>query len=169
LEESTNTSSDGGGSFGVIKLQSESIAQVSAFGFAKPNGNNNTTLEIFRKIWSHDTDPRSFISKFTLTAIDNSGIREKYKSLIRQLPSKRIVENLLKPFFREVNHQYYPLDEGIFRDHLKDWNSLSFSALKNAPLELCGDMQFFPALLFQCLALCRLHNIGINDRILTED
>jgi len=153
LEESANTSSDDGGSFGIIKLESESIAQVSAFGFAKPNGNNNTTLGIFRKIWSHDKDPHSFLSKFTLTAIDNSGIREKYKSLIRQLPSKLIVENLVGTFFREVNHQYYPLDEGIFRDHLKDWNSLSFSTLNNAPLELSGDMQFFPALLFQCLAL----------------
>ena len=86
-------------------------------------------------------------------AIDNSGIREKYKSLIRQLPSELIIETLIRAFFREVNHQYYPLDEGIFRDHLKDWNGLSFSRLKNAPLELSGDMKFFPALLFQCLAL----------------
>jgi hypothetical protein len=56
-------------------------------------------------------------------------------------------------FFREVNHQYYPLDEGIFRDHLKNWNSLPFSTLNKGPVELSGDLQFFPALLFQCLAL----------------
>ncbi|KAH8667940.1 hypothetical protein BGZ60DRAFT_528284 [Tricladium varicosporioides] len=140
-----------GESLEAIKLESESIAQVSAFGFAKPNGNNNTTLGIFEKIWSHNTDPHSLISKFT--TIDINGIREKYRSLIRQLPSKIIIETLVKTFFREVNHQYYSLDEGIFRDHLKDWNNLTFSTLKNAPLELSGDMQFFPALLFQCLAL----------------
>ncbi|KAJ8064490.1 hypothetical protein OCU04_006823 [Sclerotinia nivalis] len=63
-----------------------------------------------------------------------------------------IIENLVKIFFHEVNYQYYSLDEGIFQDHLMNWNSLSFSTLKN-PLELSGDMQFFPALLFQCLAL----------------
>ncbi|KAH8586120.1 hypothetical protein B0O99DRAFT_529327 [Bisporella sp. PMI_857] len=152
LEESTNASSNDGGSFGVIRLEPESIAQVSAFGFAKPNG-NNTTLGIFRKIWGHNLDSCSFLSKFTLTAIDNSGIREKYKSLIRLLPSKLIVGHLVKTFFCEVNHQYYPLDEGIFQDHLKDWNNLSFSTLNSAPLELSGNMQFFPALLFQCLAL----------------
>ena len=153
LKESANTSSDSGGSFGVMKFEAESIAQVSAFGFAKPNSNDSTTLGIFRKIWSHDKDLQSSLSKFTLTAIDNGGIQQKYKTLIRQLPSKRIVEILVETFFREVNHQYYPLDEGIFRDHLKDWNSLSFSKLSNATLELSGDMQFFPALLFQCLAL----------------
>ena len=111
LKESANTSSDDEGSFGVIKLGSESIAQVSAFGFAKPNGSNNTTLGIFRKIWSHDADICSSLSKFTMTAIDNSGIREKYRNLIRQLPSKQIVENLVEIFFQEVNHQYYSLDE----------------------------------------------------------
>lgn len=145
--------SDDKGSVGAIKPESESIAQVSAFGFAQPTGNNNTTLGILRKIWRQDTDSRSCLPKFTLTAIDNSGIREKYKGLIRQLPSKPIIENMVKTFFREVNHQYYPLDEGIFRDHLKDWFSLSLSTLNNAPHELSGNMQFFPALLFQCLAL----------------
>lgn len=49
LEESTNLSLADGGSLWVIKLKSKSIAQVSAFGFAKPNGNNNTTRS-FRKI-----------------------------------------------------------------------------------------------------------------------
>jgi hypothetical protein len=148
LEESANTSSDDGttGPFGVIRLESDSAAQVSAFGYAKSNGNNNTTLGIFRKIENHDADPTSTVSKYTTSGVDNSGIREKYKSLVRQLPSKPFVEKLLVTFFQEVNHQYYPLDEGIFRDHLKNWNSLSFSTLNKGPLELSGDLQFFPAL-----------------------
>jgi hypothetical protein len=147
LEESANTSSDDGtGPFGVIKLESDSAAQVSAFGYAKSNGNNNTTLGIFRKIENHDADPTSVMSKYTSSSVENSGIREKYKSLVRQLPSKPFVEKLLVTFFREVNIQYYALDEGIFRDLLRNWNSLSFSTLNKGPLELSGDLQFFPAL-----------------------
>jgi hypothetical protein len=63
------------------------------------------------------------------------------------------VDILLTTFFREVNYDYYPLDEAIFRDHLKNWNNLTFSTLNKGPQELTGDLQFFPALLFQILAL----------------
>jgi Fungal specific transcription factor domain len=80
-------------------------------------------------------------------------LREKYKSHIRQLPAKPFIEDLVNTYFQEVNLQYYPLDEGIFRDLLQSWNSLSFSTLNKGPLELSGDLQFFPALLFQILAL----------------
>ena len=82
-----------------------------------------------------------------------SGLREKYKSYIRQLPPKHLIEQLLATYFKESNCQYYPLDEGIFMDHLKTWHSLSFSTLSKGPSELSPDLQFFPALLFQALAL----------------
>ena len=141
------------GLFGIIKLDSDSAAQVSAFGYARENGSNNTTLGIFRKIENYDAEPSSMVSRYASSRVDNSGIREKYKSLVRQLPSKPFVEKLLASFFREVNHQYASVDEGIFRDHLKNWNSLPFSTLNKGPMELSGDLQFFPALLFQCLAL----------------
>jgi hypothetical protein len=65
LKESTNLSLDDGESFWVINLKSKPIAQVSSFSFAKPNGNNNTTLRIFRKIWNHATDPPFFLPKFS--------------------------------------------------------------------------------------------------------
>jgi hypothetical protein len=135
-----------------MRLESESVSQqVSAFGYARENGNNNTTLGIFKKIESQDADP-----VFAQPAPDGqaySGLREKYKSLIRQLPQKPYVEILLATYFREVNYHYYPLDEAIFRDHLKNWQKLSFSTLNKGPQELPADLQFFPALLFQCLSL----------------
>lgn len=87
---------------------------------------------------------------------ENAGLREKYKSLIRQLPSRQYIDMLLKTFFREVNFQYYALDEGTFRDHLRNWNNLSFSTLNKGPQELPADLQFFPALLFQCIAMALL-------------
>jgi hypothetical protein len=153
LEESANASADDAGAFRVMKLESDPAAQVSAFGYAKSNGNNNTTLGIFKKIENHDAEPSSVITQPASSGVDQSGLREKYKSLIRQLPSKPYIEKLLTTYFREVNYHYYPLDEAIFRDHLKNWHNLSFSTLNKGPLELSGDLQFFPALLFQTLAL----------------
>jgi hypothetical protein len=87
------------------------------------------------------------------SSIDHSGLQSKYKNLIRQLPSKVYIEKLIVTYFHEYNYQYYPLDEGIFRDQLKSWNNLSFSTLNRGPLELPADLQFFPALLFQMMAL----------------
>jgi len=136
-----------------MKLESDSAAQVSAFGYAKSNGNNNTTLGIFKKIENHDADPSAMIAQPRSNGPEHSGLKEKYKSLIRQLPSKIFIEKLVATFFHEVNYHYYPLEEGIFRDHLKNWHNLSFSTLNKGPLELSGDLQFFPGLLFQILAL----------------
>jgi Fungal specific transcription factor domain len=155
LEDSASTASVNGGAFSVIKPnEADSVAQVTAFGYNKSNGNNNTTLGIFKKLQDHDAETSGDqISRPQASIPDQSGLREKYKSLIRQLPSKEYIEKLLPTYFREANYQYYPLDEGIFRDHLADWHGLSFATLNRGPQELFGDMQFFPALLFQCLAL----------------
>ncbi|CAG8973324.1 hypothetical protein HYALB_00000087 [Hymenoscyphus albidus] len=156
LDEKVSASSVNGGAFSVIKpneTDSDSAVQITGLGYAKPNGNINTTLGIFQKIEKHDADANLLLSGYTSTERDQSGLREKYKSLIRQLPSRPYIEKLLETYFREVNYQYFPLDEGIFRDHLNNWNNLSFATLNKGPLELPGDLQFFPALLFQCLAL----------------
>ncbi|KAK2629222.1 hypothetical protein QTJ16_000042 [Diplocarpon rosae] len=135
------------------KIESETAAQVSAFGYAKSNGNNNTTLGIFKKIENLDSDPTSRIPSVAAHSLDFGGLKEKYKSMIRQLPAKPYIEQLVACFFHEVNWQYCPLDEATFRDLLKDWHSLSFSTLNKGPQELPPDLQFFPALLFQTLAL----------------
>ncbi|KAH8766563.1 hypothetical protein BGZ57DRAFT_856992 [Hyaloscypha finlandica] len=153
LEESIDRSTEDGGVYSVIKpAESNTAAQFSAFGYAKSNGNNNTTLGIFKKIEDNDTNS-ALISSLHSTSGDHSGLREEYKSLIRQLPAKPFIEQLVATYFQEVNLQYYPLDEGIFRDLLRSWNNLSYSALNKGPLELSGDLQFFPGLLFQILAL----------------
>ncbi|TVY75611.1 Multidrug resistance regulator [Lachnellula suecica] len=154
LEDSASTASVNGGAFSVIKPNEvDQVAQFTAFGYNKSNGNNNTTLGLFKKIQTQDADPSGQMPRIQADLPDQSGLREKYKSLIRQLPSKEYIEKLLPTYFREVNYQYYPLDEAVFRDHLANWHSLSFSTLNRGPQELSGDMRFFPALLFQCLAL----------------
>ncbi|XMA15605.1 hypothetical protein WAI453_008396 [Rhynchosporium graminicola] len=155
LEESANGtgSSEDGRAYKVIKQESETAAQVSAFGYAKSNGNNNTTLGIFNKLENLETEIPSSMSLMISSQAGQGGLREKYKSMIRQLPAKPYIEKLIACYFREVNWQYSPLDEGTFRDQLKSWHSLSFSTLNKGPQELPPDLQFFPALLFQTLAM----------------
>jgi hypothetical protein len=143
-----------------VELQNDPLDRMAlpTLGYTKPNGDFNSTLEIFEKIEkysneNHSTDSPPLLLKLAYNRADCSGLKEKYKSLIRQLPSKQYVEILLMTYFREVNYEYYPLDENIFRDHLKNWDNLSFSILCKGPKELTGDLRFFPALLFQILAL----------------
>ena len=145
-----NRSGQEGGAYSVIKpAESDSAAQVSAFGYAKSNGNNNTTLGIFKKIEDPETDAADLTSVLSQYSGPHNGLREKYKSLIRQLPSKPFIEKLVQTYFEEVNYHYYPLDEGIFKDMLNSWNNLSFSTLNKGPMELSGDLRFFPAMLLK--------------------
>jgi len=166
LEEGASTSTDDGGAFSTMKLEGDSAAQVTSFGYASNNSNSNTTLGLFRRIEDHDADTPSVISKPPPSSANNGGLREKYKSLIRQLPSKPYIEKLVDTFFREVNYHNYSIDEAIFRDHLRDWHNLSFSTLNKGPLGLSGDLQFFPGLLFQILALALQFQHGDYDAIL---
>jgi hypothetical protein len=166
LEESNPTSAHGATYNATKPVESETVAQVHSFGYAKSNGNNNTTLGIFKKIENHDVGTSSVMSASASSSADHSGLQSKYKNLIRQLPSKPYIEKLIVTYFREVNYQYYPLDEGIFRDLLKRWESLSFSTLSRGPLELPADLQFFPGLLFQCLALALQYQPIDYDRSL---
>ncbi|TGO51019.1 hypothetical protein BOTNAR_0371g00050 [Botryotinia narcissicola] len=145
------------------KVESDSVAKVSALGYAKSNGtHSNTTLGIFKKIEAEVNDGAA-VTSHSITTSENAGLREKYKSLIRQLPSRPYIDMLLKTFFREVNFQYYALDEGTFRDHLRNWNNLSFATLNKGPQELHADLQFFPALLFQCIAMALLFQPPDHD------
>jgi hypothetical protein len=56
-------------------------------------------------------------------------------------------------FFQEVNWHYTPVDHDYFMEQLQNWYSLSFSVLNQGPQALPADIRFFPALLFQVLAL----------------
>lgn len=122
-------------------------------GYAPSSANHNTALGIYKKIESWDADPSSRLSHVASKLGDQAGLREKYKSFIRQLPAKPYIEPLVACFFRHVNWQYSPLDEGIFRDMLARWYRLSWATLNRGPRELAPDVQSFPALLFQMVAM----------------
>ncbi|RDW88945.1 hypothetical protein BP6252_00977 [Coleophoma cylindrospora] len=132
-----------------IKPVSATAAQVATLGYAKENGNN--TLGLFKKIEDYGGDS-GFLSATVSEAAHISGLREKYKSLIRQLPSKPHIEKLVETFFRDVNPTYFTLDESTFKELWSEWSNLSFSTLNKGPLELSPDLRFFPGLLFQVIA-----------------
>jgi hypothetical protein len=137
------------------RLEADSTTQVSSLGYAKGD-NRSTTMEIYKRIEGYGADPSSGIASQAPSSVDNGqreGLREKYKTFIRQLPAKEYIEKLVAAYFLEVNHQYYPLDEEVFREHLHKWYDLSLSTLNEGPMSLTADLRFLPALLFQMLAL----------------
>lgn len=83
-----------------------------------------------------------------------SRIRSDYYGYVRRIPSKTHCEVLFQYFFTIVNPLNSALDETIFREQLKRWWDLAFSVLlKNGPEKLPRELQCFPALIFQVLAL----------------
>lgn len=133
------------------KPESDSSAQLSALGYA--NSNNHNSLSIFRKIVNHECDGKALRSSMTLDQPDYNGLKERYKSLVRHLPAKNFVDQLLVTFFEEVNWHYSPVDKDFFMEQLQNWNKVSLSVLNRGPQDLPGDIRYFPALLFQVLAL----------------
>ncbi|TGO78816.1 hypothetical protein BELL_0053g00220 [Botrytis elliptica] len=115
------------------------MSQVSAFEFAKSSGNDSTTLE-----------PRHG-AKFLFTKVSiDSDRQERAIREVQELNSptsfKVVIGSFLETLFREVSDRYHPLDEDIFRDSLKSWNSLSFFMLEKAALGLSEDVKFLPVL-----------------------
>lgn len=80
-------------------------------------------------------------------------LREKYKSLIRHLPAKSYVDQLVSVYFKEVNWHYHVIEEDEFLRMVNSWSQIPFEVFqKTGPLDLSPDMRVFPALLFQILA-----------------
>lgn len=85
-------------------------------------------------------------------------MRERYKSLIRQLPARTYVEQLVENYFREVNWQYYGIDEPMLMGLVHEWYSLPFNVLSGSgPLALKPMLRALPALLFQMVACALLY------------
>ncbi|KAM5359547.1 hypothetical protein ACJZ2D_014403 [Fusarium nematophilum] len=90
-----------------------------------------------------------------VVALLTAPIKDSYWDLLAQLPPLPIVEELIDIFFSEANWHYQILDESFFADSYKTWvraNLRSCASDQPAPLELL----FFPALLFQVLAVAVL-------------
>lgn len=90
--------------------------------------------------------------------VDNHGdIWERYSHLVNRLPTRTYVEKLAEFYFREINWQYYALDEGSFNHQLQAWYLLDLRASTAETFkDLSGDWRAFPALLFELIAIALL-------------
>ncbi|KAL2157820.1 hypothetical protein VTH06DRAFT_5089 [Thermothelomyces fergusii] len=84
--------------------------------------------------------------------------RDRYKTLIRQLPSRCAIEKLSAIYFAEFNTHYAMLDRDVFDAQLAEWYRLPFSLLSTGPgpAALSREMRAFPAVVFQACAVALL-------------
>ncbi|KAI1139831.1 hypothetical protein F5Y05DRAFT_424690 [Hypoxylon sp. FL0543] len=132
----------------------ESIPIKNAdFGYSS---NSVSTLGILRKIEGEG----ELLPGMTSENFDGSsfGMRERYKTLVRLLPSRTYVEKLADIYFRDVNWQYFSIDEPVFRNLMEQWYSIPFNVLTSTgPQALDPMLRPFPALIFQVLASSLLY------------
>lgn len=84
---------------------------------------------------------------------DHINMRERYRSLIRQLPARTFIDELVDIYFQDFNWTYYALDRDVFDRQLSEWHRLPYNLLTTeGPQALPPDLRAFPAMLFQVLA-----------------
>ncbi|KAK4243787.1 hypothetical protein C7999DRAFT_17908 [Corynascus novoguineensis] len=106
-------------------------------------------------------------SSTTLTPAERT-LRDRYKTLIRQLPARCAIEKLAEFYFAEFNPQYAMLDRNIFDAQLAAWYRLPFSQLSTGPgpAALSREMRAFPAVVFQ---ICAVALLVLEDVDVAED
>ncbi|KAI1412386.1 hypothetical protein F5Y13DRAFT_163483 [Hypoxylon sp. FL1857] len=132
----------------------ESIPIKNAdFGYSS---NSVSTLGILRKIEGEG----ELLPGMTSEHFDggNFGMRERYKTLVRLLPARTYVEKLADIYFRDINWQYFSIDEPVFRGLMEQWYSVPFNVLTTTgPQALDPMLRAFPSLMFQVLASSLLY------------
>lgn len=129
-------------------------ATAADFGYSASAG-SSSTLGILRKIENAAGAPLDGLPS-EIPSEESYDMRERYKSLIRQLPAKTYVEKLVDLYFHDVNWQYFGIDEPLIRGLIDKWYSLPFNVLSGSgPLALDPMLRALPALLFQ-MAACAL-------------
>lgn len=131
--------------------------KVANFGYSATGA---STLGFLRKIeGANPAEPLSALAHDSAgaTHADPLHMRDRYKSLIRQLPARTYIDKLVDIYFHDFNWMYYGLDRDVFDRQLAEWFNLPFDLLtKGGPQALSPDMRSFPALLFQVLATALL-------------
>lgn len=90
---------------------------------------------------------------------------EWYKAYLRQLPPSFIIDKLATNFVNNVNWQYNPLDVVTFIQEKARWDALPYADLSKDIQAFPTETRFFPAVLFQVLALSLLY-WDLNDKSL---
>lgn len=84
----------------------------------------------------------------------SSVLKTHAHTLISHLPSKPVLQRLVKVFFEEVNWHYFILERFYFDDLFSRWQTTEMRPVEYLHnQELSIELQYFPALLFQVVAL----------------
>lgn len=148
---------------------SESHIPIKAadFGYSNSSGNGASTLGFLKKIEGAGSgEPLSSVGGVGEPAPEGEhfGSRERYKSLVRHLPARTFVEQLVDIYLQQFNWMYYAIHEAEFMEQLEMWYQLPFHLLSNAgPQGIDPTLRSFPALLFQVLATSLLAVSDEND------
>lgn len=81
-------------------------------------------------------------------------LQKTYCTLIAELPTHPVTVELIEVYFSEINWFTYVLERHYFDKLYNSWTAVSEAICKQGKIEnLSHDMQYFPALLFQVLAV----------------
>lgn len=133
-------------------MSPQDYKDLANLGYSTHNEHN--TLSLVKKVEvasSSTSSPHSILNSKYLAPDD------KYRSLVRQLPSKEHVDMLVQQFFSNINWHYDVIDEIAFRQQLETWRRIPYSAHGIATSVLPSDVLAFPSLLFQLMAHALLH------------
>lgn len=86
---------------------------------------------------------------------DPYGMGERYRALVRELPSRANIDHLAGLYFRDFNWNYYAIDEDVFVKQLGDWMDIALSPFgaPQSPVQMSPDLRAFPALLLNVIAM----------------
>ncbi|KAI1193931.1 hypothetical protein F5X97DRAFT_312390 [Nemania serpens] len=139
-------------------------ATAADFGYSASAG-SSSTLGILRKIENAAGAPLDGLPS-EIPSEESYDMRERYKSLIRQLPARTYVEKLIDLYFHDVNWQYFGIDEPLVRGLINKWYSQPFNVLSGSgPLALDPMLRALPALLFQMIACALLYLPQESEKI----
>ncbi len=129
--------------------------KVANFGYSRTGA---STLGFLQKIEGADpNEPLSGLNPDSSQHGDHFNTRERYKTLIRQLPARTYIDKLVGIYFTTFSWQYYGLDRDVFDKQLAEWYRLPFSVLTTGgPQALSPDLRAFPAMIFQMMSTALL-------------
>ncbi|KIW17928.1 hypothetical protein PV08_05123 [Exophiala spinifera] len=125
---------------------------VNVLGYSTHSKYNSLSLVKMVGVASSSTS-----SPLSTLGSKHIALDHKYRSLIRQLPSKEYIDILVRQFFSDINWHYDVIDEITFHQQLETWRRIPYSAQSNATTVLPGDVFAFPCLLFQVMAHALIH------------
>ncbi|KAG0650151.1 Short-chain dehydrogenase reductase [Hyphodiscus hymeniophilus] len=125
-----------------------------AHGYGYSNSDSLNSMGILTKVVTEIARTDIPTSHPTITSHVQSRIRAEYFGFVRRLPSREVCEVMYQLFFITANQIFVALDETIFREQLARWWDIAYDVLlKQGPETLPQELQCFPALIFQVIAV----------------